>query len=199
MAVLEKMRVKMGVFISVVIAIALLAFIVDPETLQNAISMFSSKYDVGEVNGKGISSQLFQKRIDYFQKIYQMTTGQTGSDEKTTEMINNSAWQNEMAQLVIIPNCEKAGLAVGDKELIDMSEGTDISPVIAREANFLGSDGMFDKNKLLQFIQQIPQDNSGNLKMYWDYLQENMTQDRMFNKYITLLQKSTIVNKAQIH
>lgn len=199
MAVLEKMRVKMGVFISVVIAIALLAFIVDPETLQNAISMFSSKYDVGEVNGKGISSQLFQKRLDYFQKIYQMTTGQTGSDEKTTEMINNSAWQNEIAQMVIIPNCEKAGLAVGDKELIDMSEGTDISPVIAREANFVGSDGAFDKDKLLQFIQQIPQDNSGNLKMYWDYLQESMTQDRMFTKYVTLLQKSTIVNKAQIH
>ena len=77
----REMRVKMGVFISVVIAIALLAFI-ETWRLQNVISMFS-RYDVGEVNGKGISSQPFQKRrLDYFQKIYQMTTGQTGSDEK---------------------------------------------------------------------------------------------------------------------
>ena len=199
MAVLEKMRVKMGVFISVIIALALLAFIVDPQTLENAISMFSSKYDVGEINGKGISSQVFQKRVDHFQKIYQLTTGSNASDERTTEMINNSAWQNEIAQMVIIPDCEKAGLAVGDKELIDMSEGNDISPVIAREANFMGSNGSFDKDKLLQFIQQIPQDNSGNLKSYWDYLQESMTQDRMYTKYIALLQKSTIVNKAQLH
>ncbi len=46
MAVLEKIRVKMGVFIHD-IAVALLSFIIDPGTLQSAVSMFSSKYDVG--------------------------------------------------------------------------------------------------------------------------------------------------------
>ena len=59
-------------------------------------------------------------------------------------MINNSAWQNEMAQMVIIPNCEKLALAVGDKELIDMSEGTDISGH-CKEANFWGSDERLTK------------------------------------------------------
>ena len=52
MAVLEKMRKKMGVFISIVIAIALLAFIVNPDDLQRVMSMFSSKYDVGKIAGK---------------------------------------------------------------------------------------------------------------------------------------------------
>ena len=72
MAVLEKIRVRMGVFITVIIGIALLSFIVDAQTLQSAISMFTSKYDVGEMNGKAISYQEFQQKIDYFTKIQQI-------------------------------------------------------------------------------------------------------------------------------
>ena len=50
MAVLEKIRVKLGVFITVLIAVALLSFIIDPDTLQSTMSMFSSKYDVGALH-----------------------------------------------------------------------------------------------------------------------------------------------------
>ena len=71
MAVLEKIRVKMGAFITVIIAVALLSFIIDPSTLESTISMFSSKYDVGEINGESISYQDFQKKVDYFNQIYQ--------------------------------------------------------------------------------------------------------------------------------
>ena len=69
MAVLEKIRVKMGVFITVVIGVALLSFVLDADTLRSAISMFSSKYDVGEMNGKAISYKDFQKRVEYFTRI----------------------------------------------------------------------------------------------------------------------------------
>ena len=62
MAVLEKIRVKMGVFITVLIAIALLSFVIDPTTLQSAMSMFSSKYDVGQIDGEGITYQEYQQK-----------------------------------------------------------------------------------------------------------------------------------------
>ena len=52
MAVLEKIRVKMGIFITVVIALALLSFIIDPSTLQSTLSMFSSKYDEGRLTAR---------------------------------------------------------------------------------------------------------------------------------------------------
>lgn len=198
MAILEKMRVKMGAFVTVIIALALLAFIVNPEDLRSAMNMFSSKYDVGEINGKGISTQEFQKRVDYFTNIYQITTGTTATNEETQEMLNNSAWEKEITERVILPACKKAGLAVGSKELVDMSQGTDISPVIANEAVFAGEDGTYDSNQLLNFIQQIPMDQSGNLGTYWDFVQENMTSDRLFTKYATLLAKSNIVNKLQL-
>ena len=43
MAVLEKIRVKFGLVISIIIALALLSFIIDPNTLGSAINSMSSK------------------------------------------------------------------------------------------------------------------------------------------------------------
>lgn len=198
MAVLEKIRVKMGVFITVLIALALLSFIIDPSTLQSAMSMFSSKYDVGEMNGKGISYQDFQKRVDYFTQIYQMTSGSSNTDEKTQDMLNNSAWQSEIAQNVLIPAAEDAGLRVGEDEMFDMSQGNAISPIIANEPSFKDRNGVFSKEKVVEFVKAIDQDNTNNLKMYWSYLENNMKVDQILSKYISLLDKSNITNPVEI-
>ena len=48
MAVLEKIRVKFGILITVLVALALLSFIIDPQTLQSAFQMMSSDNKVGE-------------------------------------------------------------------------------------------------------------------------------------------------------
>ena len=69
MAVLETIRVKFGILITVLIAVALLSFIIDPSTLQSVSSSMSSKYDVGEINGKSVSYTDFQADIDRFKVI----------------------------------------------------------------------------------------------------------------------------------
>ncbi len=198
MAVLEKIRVKMGAFITVIIALALLSFIIDPSTLESTLSMFSSKYDVGEINGEGVSYQDYQKKVDYFTQIYQMTNGSATNDQ-VQEMINNSAWQDEIAERVIMPAVENAGLRLGEVELLDLSQGNSISPVLANEMSFRDENGNFDKNKVVQFVQAISQDQSGQLLMYWDYLEDNMTKDQLLTKYISLLEKSTIVNPVELN
>ena len=198
MAVLEKIRVRMGVFITVIIGIALLSFIVDAQTLQSAISMFTSKYDVGEMNGKAISYQEFQKKIDYFTQIQQMVTGQASLDEQGQEMVNESAWQDLMGEYVLIPSIENAGIGVGEEELLDLTQGTSISPVLMREQSFMGQDGSFDRNKLVEFVKAIPQDESGNLATYWSFLEKSIKNDQMVTKYISLLDKSTITSPVEM-
>ncbi|OFZ06923.1 MAG: hypothetical protein A2322_08900, partial [Bacteroidetes bacterium RIFOXYB2_FULL_39_7] len=198
MAVLEKIRVKMGVFITAIIGLALLSFIIDADTLQSAFSVFSSKYDVGEMKGKAISYQDFQKRIDYFNRINQIVSGSASIDEQTSEMIIRSAWQDLLSDNVIIPFIESAGIAVGDEEMFDLSQGKNISQVLAREQAFVGENGMFDRNLLVQFIKAIPMDESGNLATYWDYLEKNMKVDQLVGKYVTLLAKSNIQNPVEL-
>lgn len=196
MAVLEKMRKRMGVFISIVIAIALLAFIVNPEDLQRVAAMFSSKYDVGKIAGKSINQQEFSKRVDYYNGIAKLT-GQTGSSEEENERANNEAWNSFVADNVLIPACEKAGIKIGESEIEDMCGGVDISPVLRSEAAFMDDNGLFNKDQFQHFIESIDGDETGQLAAYWDYLENNMMQERMFTKYAAMIAKSTVANKLQ--
>ena len=198
MAVLEKIRVKMGAFITVIIAVALLSFIIDPSTLESTLSMFSSKYDVGEINGEAVSYQDYQKKVDYFTQIYQMTNGSATNDQ-VQDMINNSAWQNEIADRVIMPAIENAGLRLGEDELFDLSQGNNISPILANEPSFLDENGNFSKAKVAEFVQAIAQDQSGQLQMYWGYLEDNMVKDQLMTKYISLLEKSNVVTPVELN
>ena len=119
-------------------------------------------------------------------------------DEQTQEMINQSAWQDFLSEYVLVPAIENAGLNVGEKEMLDLTSGNAISPVLAREQSFVGENGQFDKNRLVEFIKAIPSDNSGNLEKYWNYLEKNIKNEQMFTKYISLLAKSNISNPVQL-
>ena len=57
MAVLENIRVKLGVFITILIALSLLSFIVDPSTLSTTFQRMSADNKVGTMNGKTITYQ----------------------------------------------------------------------------------------------------------------------------------------------
>lgn len=198
MAVLEKMRKRMGVFISIVIAIALLAFIVNPDDLQRVMSMFSSKYDVGKIAGKSINQQEFSRRVEYYNNIAKLTGANQGNSEELSERVNNEAWNSYIADNVLIPACERAGIKIGEGEIEDMCGGVDISPVLLNEAAFLDQNGQFSKDQFQNFIQNIDQDASGQLAAYWGYLENNLIQERMFTKYAAMVAKGTVANKLQV-
>ena len=167
MAVLEKMRKRMGVFISIVIAIALLAFIVNPDDLQRVMSMFSSRYDVAKIAGKTINQQEFSKKVEYYNTIAKLTGSNEGNSEEFSERINNEAWNSIIADNVLMPACEKAGIKIGDGEIEDMCGGVEISPVLLNEGAFVDQNGIFDKAKFQEFIQNIDLDETGQLAAYW--------------------------------
>ena len=121
MALLEKIRVRLGVVISVVIALALLSFIIDPGTLQSVSASMSSKYDVGEINGKSVSYTDFQKEVEQFTAINEMLTGNSVHSEQQQEMIRNAVWQSMIDQYLFYGNAKAAGLNVGKAELLDLT------------------------------------------------------------------------------
>lgn len=199
MALLEKIRVKMGAFITVLIAVALLSFVIDPSTLQSAMSMFSSKYDVGEIAGEGIPYQDYQQKVDYYSQIYQMTNGTSSSDERTQDFINNTAWQNEVTERVLVPAVEAAGLTLGEEELYDLTQGTNISPVLLQDPSFLDESGQFSRERVAQLVQSIGQDQSGQLGMYWNYLEDNIVKSQKISKYLSLLEQSMFMSPVELN
>ena len=198
MAVLQKIRVKFGVVISVIIALALLSFIIDPSTLETALNSMSSKYDVGKIAGKSVSYTDFLADVDRYTTINEIVTGSSVQNEQTQTQIRNAAWQELLDKFMFVENAKKAGLTVGEDELADLLSGDNISPVIAQNPAFAGQDGTFSRDALMQFIQSIESDESGRLKIYWNYLQNTVRTQEFYAKYGSLFTASNFLNKLMI-
>lgn len=198
MAVLEKIRVKLGILITVLIAVALLSFIIDPATLETTLSYFSSKYDVGKIDGKKVRYNEFQEKVDYYTNIYTLTSGSQSVSEEAMQAINETAWQNLISEWYIVPEMQKAGVRVGEDELVDLSQGKEISPVLAQDPVFLDASGNFSRERLMDFIHAIPGDASGNLAQYWSFLQQSMTTQQYFTKYTSLITGSDIMTPMEL-
>ena len=198
MAVLEKIRVRFGVFITVIIGLALLSFIIDPSTLQTAMSMFSSKYNVGSMNRKSITYQSFQRKLDYYAHIQQLVSGSSSLDEQASEMTQQLAWQDFINDYVMFPAFHKAGITLGEEEMFDLTQGREISPVLQQEAIFKDENGAFSRSRVIQFIQSMSADPSGASQEYWRFLESNMNQNQLYTKYFSLIDKSATLNPIEL-
>ena len=132
MAVLEKIRFKFGILITVLVALALLSFILDPQTLRSAADRFSSDNKVGSMNGKSVSYREFYNELNTYTEIAKML-GQNPSTEEQQSQLRDAAWQSIFDNEVFIPKATSAGLAVGEDEMLDLTQGAHISPVLMQQ------------------------------------------------------------------
>ncbi|MBO7643948.1 MAG: SurA N-terminal domain-containing protein [Bacteroidales bacterium] len=193
MAVLQKIRVKFGLAISIIIALALLSFIIDPNTLGSALNSMSKKYDVGSIAGKRISYTDFQESIDKFTTIHQVTTGSSSQTEQSQQQIRNAAWQELVDRYMFVENAKKAGVRVGEDEMIDLTTGSNISPILSQNPSFADESGVYSPDALREFVAAVGTDNSGSLKTYWNYLQNSVLTQKYYQKYGALLNNSSVL------
>ena len=198
MAVLETIRVKLGILITVLIAVALLSFIIDPSTLQSVSSSMSSKYDVGEIDGKSISYTDFQTDVDKFTTINEVITGSSVQNEQQQISIRNAAWQSLIDKYLFVKNAKAAGLSVGEEEMVDIISGEVASAVISQNPAFCDENGNFSKEALLQFISYVDSDETGRLKLYWEYLQNAAQTQQYYAKYMSLFTQSNFANPLML-
>ena len=198
MAVLETIRVKFGVVITVLIAVALLSFIVDPSTLQSVTASMSSKYDVGEIDGKAISYTDFQEEVDKYTTLTELMSGSSVQNEQQQISIRNTAWESLVNKYLFVKNAKSAGLTVGEEEMLAIIGGEIESPLISQNPMFFGENGQFSKDALVQFLNSIDSDATGGARLYWENLQSTAQTQQYFAKYMSLFTQSDIVNKLQL-
>ena len=196
MAVLQKMR-GWGIVLSILVALPLLLFIIDPQQIMQTVQSVSSKNDVGKIAGKAISYMDFQQDVDKFQTINEILTGNSTSEEGQKQA-RDAAWQNLVYKHLFIPEANAAGITVGEDELVDLSTGNYISPLISQNPLFVDENGSFSKDAVLTFVRNINADETGQLKLYWDYLQENVLNEQYYEKYASLFTQSNITNPLML-
>ncbi len=198
MALLEKIRVKFGIVISVIIALALLSFIIDPGTLESALNSMSSKYDVGKIAGKRISYNEFQSEVDKYTTINELMTGSSAQTEQMQQQIRDAAWQELVDKYMFIDNAMAAGIHVGEAELVDLVSGESLSPVMAQNPVFFDESGNFSLDMLNAFIANVNQDQTGQLRLYWNYLQNSINTQQYYQKYSALFNAGNYENALQL-
>ena len=195
MAVLEKIRVKFGLAISIIIALALLSFIIDPSTLESALQGMSSKYDVGKIAGRAIRYTDYAEDVQRFTDINEVVSGSSAHSEQEQKAIRDAAWQSLVDKYMFIKNAQEAGITVGKAELLDLTTGNNPSPVILQ--SFSTSQG-FDPQNVVDFVQNsIPQDQTGRLQTYWNYLQNTVNTQQFYAKYGNLFTASSYQNALE--
>ena len=192
MAVLETIRVKFGIVISVLIAVALLSFIIDPSTLQSVSNSMSSKYDVGEIDGKSISYADFQAEVEKFTTLSEMN-GNPVQGEEALAMVRQQAWKQFIDNYLFIPSAKAAGFNVGEEEMFQLMSGEMMSNVLMQVFQ-----GNLNKDLLVQLEAEVAADETGRMQMFWDNLLDAVNKDQFYTKYQSLFAMSSFTNDLML-
>lgn len=200
MASLNRLRSKGGVIVAIVIGIALLAFVLGDLLTSGSTLMGNSKMNVGTIEGDKISTFEYAQMIDEMTEIQRITTGQTGSTEEAGAAIREQAWNQIVMDKAFKPAAADAGLTVSEAEMVSLLSGDmdHISPIIAQFRPFLDPQtGMFSPEYLRAFIMQVDEDETGQTRLLWSYLQNEVMNWSLQSKFGYLSNRSAYVTSFE--
>ena len=170
MAILNNIR-KRGVFLIIIIALALFSFILADVIRNGGFSSNKSQSTVGTVNGEEIERESFMKKVEEVQR----TLGPSG----TTAQAVSRVWESELRNVLLEEQFDKIGLSA-EKEQINNALRTNL----AANPTFLNEAGVFDDGKLQEYIASIKASNPLAYQQWLDYEKStelNVLQNTYFN------------------
>ena len=197
MATLQKIRNRGGVLVSIVIGLALVAFIVGGALSSGASLINRSRNEVGEVGGESIGIQEYQQKIMKNEDFIKSMNGLSALTDDQQRMIRENTWNQIVSEIILNKEYEKLGLDVSGDELYDFLLGSNMNPAVSQ----LFADpntGQVDKERARLIIKQLIEAPAGTpQKEYWLNMEEQVNTARKQEKYNTLLAKSLFVTDAQ--
>lgn len=203
MATLQTIRSK-GPLLVVVIGLALFAFIAGDA--WKVLQPHQGKQDVGEINGKTLTAQEYQKMVDEYAEVIKLTQGLNSLNDDQLTQVKDQVWQSYVNNQLIAAEAKKLGLTVSDAEIqAIIEEGT--HPLLMQTPFRNPQTGAFDKDMLKKFL--VDYANLGKSQMpaqyveyyqkmgaFWNFIEKTLRQTALAEKYQNLLAKSLISNSV---
>ena len=201
MAAIGKIR-SWGPVLVIVIGLALFAFIAEELFRSCESTRNQERQQVGEVLGKKIDVQEFQKLLDEYQDVIKMTQGRDNLTDEELNQVKDMVW-NQFVQTSIIENeASKLGLTVTDEEMQNiLKAGT--NPMLTQTPFVNQQTGRFDVNMLKKFLAEYKNVKSTNpqlaeqyesLHNFWTFIEKNIRQQTLAQKYQNLLASCLLSN-----
>ena len=151
---------------------------------------------MGKIGKKSVSYTDFQTEVDRFSRINELMSGNTSSSEQQQQQIRDAVWQRLVDENLFIKNAQAAGINVGKDEIMDLTNGENVSPVMA--SLFVDENGVFSNDRLVSFLQSV-EEGDENAKAIWAYLQEQLVTNQFYTKYNALFMNTNVENALQVN
>ncbi|MCK5815441.1 MAG: SurA N-terminal domain-containing protein [Flavobacteriaceae bacterium] len=155
MAILSKIRER-SVFLILIIGLALLAFVLDPSSIQSFFQ--GNKVNVvGEVNGETISREDFANLVEGYK---------ANSRNPSNQQAQNDAWNKLVGDKIYDDQLEKAGIVVGEE---DVWQAIIAIPFFKTNPAFQNEAGLFDQEKVKEYVANLKDDAIGSIPGSQEY------------------------------
>ena len=188
MASLNTLRTKFGIVLSIVIAGALLAFIL---SLKTEMGFSGNDPRVGVIDGEKINYS------EYYNQ-YEQVKAQSGaqeSNEQQSAMLANTAWQALIGKYVLTPGFDKMGLRVTEPERMSMVSGQHPSQAFYN-AFADPRTGEYNVAAVHQFLSEA--EANAQAQQAWAQLNEQARMEREIAKYLGLIKGGVYVNSLEV-
>ena len=188
MASLNTLRTKFGIVLSIVIAGALLAFIL---SLKTEMGFSGNDPRVGVIDGEKINYS------EYYNQ-YEQVKAQSGaqeSNEQQSAMLANAAWQALIGKYVLTPGFDKMGLRVTEPERMSMVSGQHPSQAFYN-AFADPRTGEYNVAAVHQFLSEA--EANAQAQLAWAQRNEQARMEREVAKFLGLIKGGVYVNSLEV-
>ena len=155
MAVLNKIRQR-SLFLILIIALALFSFVLSDLFRNSDALSAKSQNVVATINGRDISREDFMQKVEIMQR-------QLGPNATTTQAMNR-VWDQEVRTAVLETEFETLGISVEKDQMRDL-----LKTNLANNPDFQNEAGLFDENKLTEYIANLKETSTAAYQQWVDY------------------------------
>lgn len=206
MAIIQKIRDKYAKLAGGVIAVSLIAFVLNDAFNGSSGSIFSDGNALAKVNGESIDPLEYEKRVREYNTVYTISNqGKQITDEIRTQIAEQSL-RDIINEKIINKQLEKLGITFSVKEEKELVYGANPSPMIMQYPVFINQEtGMFDPGRIKAYEDQLnnpPQNADPNLiqkeKENWENYKSFAIHQAKIQKFTNLLAASLYSPKYMV-
>ena len=188
------LRERMGKILAFFIGFALLAFIIG-EVVRSGGSFFRDDRNLlGEVGGEKIAYDDFKTKVDQNSNQFKQQSGQSNLTPQIINYVQETTWNQMIAQAMLQKEVDKLGLVVGTDETNAMIHGNNPNPQLV-QAFTDPKTGQYDPNALNTFLSNLQSSKPDDpRRAQWAEFVDQMINAKLREKYTSLVTNGIYVN-----
>ncbi|MCF8318938.1 MAG: SurA N-terminal domain-containing protein [Sphingobacteriaceae bacterium] len=196
MGIMGFLRNKAGIIIVGVIGLSIVAFLVSDAIRLGSPFWNANNNIVGEVSGEKINIQDFSAKVEQNSANTKQQMGGAPLNSQMLAYVVDNTWNQTISDMLLSKEITRLGLEVGKIELNDMLSGKTPHPQVIQAFGDPAT-GKLNLEQLNAFLSNIEKPENVSMKEQWGNFLISITQDRLSQKYTSLIKNSMYVTNLE--